>query len=175
MPNCTLAPMRRLSAHRLFRTGRFSIPFAALLLASPWAAANPVLFVFRIGQRKYDDAAIANLIAESQKPDTQKPVFVFEDENGVTQGHVFCILQITQGDDSLADRKVLCIDDLCMDAKARGQNIVKQLYEYTRAFAENRQCHSVTLHAWHDNENALGFYRKLGIQPLKTLMEQRPD
>ena len=124
--------------------------------------------IFRVGRRKYPDAELEKRLA-----DAQNPVFVYEDENGAVQGYVFCELQETQGHPSLAGRRVLYLDDLCVNAACRGQHIGKRLYEYVLEYARREQCDSLTLNVWQANESASGFYRKLGLAPLKTLMEQR--
>ena len=124
--------------------------------------------IFKPGQRKYSDAEIAALIA-----DESKPFFVFEDASGVVQGYALCEWQITQDQLSLMDRKVLYLDDLCVNAACRGQQIGQKLYDHVVAFAKARQCHSLTLHVWSANEGARKFYERLGLKPLKTLLEQR--
>ncbi|MCT8555558.1 GNAT family N-acetyltransferase [Glaesserella parasuis] len=124
--------------------------------------------IFQAGKRKYSDEEILALMA-----DEQKPIFVYEDENGSVQGYAFCIYQITQGIPALFDRKVLYIDDLCVDASQRGKKIGEKLYQYVVDFAKANACDSVTLHVWNDNQGAFRFYERLGLEPLKTLMEQK--
>lgn len=124
--------------------------------------------IFQAGKRKYSDEEILALMA-----DEQKPIFVYEDENGTVQGYAFCIYQIMQGIPALFDRKVLYIDDLCVDASQRGKKIGEKLYKYMVDFAKANACDSVTLHVWNDNQGAFRFYERLGLEPLKTLMEQK--
>ena len=124
--------------------------------------------IFQAGKRKYNDEEIVALLA-----DEQKPIFVYEDENGTVQGYAFCVYQITQGIPALFDRKVLYIDDLCVDASQRGKKIGEKLYQHVVAYAKENGCDSVTLHVWNDNQGAFRFYERLGLEPLKTLMEQK--
>ncbi len=124
--------------------------------------------IFQAGKRKYNDEEIVALLA-----DEQKPIFVYEDENGTVQGYAFCVYQITQGVPALFDRKVLYIDDLCVDASQRGKKIGEKLYQHVVAYAKENGCDSVTLHVWNDNQGAFRFYERLGLEPLKTLMEQK--
>ena len=124
--------------------------------------------IFQAGKRKYSDEEIVALLA-----DEQKPIFVYEDENGTVQGYAFCVYQITQGIPALFDRKVLYIDDLCVDASQRGKKIGEKLYQHVVAYAKENGCDSVTLHVWNDNQGAFRFYERLGLEPLKTLMEQK--
>ncbi|EEV24943.1 GNAT family N-acetyltransferase [Actinobacillus minor 202] len=124
--------------------------------------------IFQAGKRKYNDEEIVALLA-----DEQKPIFVYEDENGTVQGYAFCVYQITQGIPALFDRKVLYIDDLCVDASQRSKKIGEKLYQHVVAYAKENGCDSVTLHVWNDNQGAFRFYERLGLEPLKTLMEQK--
>ena len=63
------------------------------------------------------------------------------------------------------------LDDLCVDKQYRGQGIGKKLYGYAIEKAKEFGCYHLTLNVWHLNENAIKFYEKLGMKPLKTTME----
>ena len=124
--------------------------------------------LYKKGGRKYSDEEIAALIA-----DEGKVVFVYEDEARMVQAYAICFFQTTSGLPSLHERKVLFIDDLCVDASQRGKKIGEKLYRYVVDFARSSGCNSLTLYVANANGGALGFYEKLGMEPLKTLMEQR--
>lgn len=130
------------------------------------AQARPDIFVS--GKRKYQEKEIVALI---NHPD--KPVYVYEDKNGTVQAYAFCEYQFTPEAESLVKRKVLFIDDLCVDGSQRGKKIGEKLYQFLVETAKAAQCHSVTLYVWNENEGALRFYQRIGLEPLKTLMEQR--
>lgn len=130
--------------------------------------ANARPDIFLADKRKYSDDEILALIA-----DEQNPVFVYEDEQGVVQAYAFCVYQITQGVSSLVDRKVLFIDDLCVDVSQRGKKIGETLYQFVVNFAKETDCDSLTLNVWNENAGALRFYQRLGLTPLKTVMEQK--
>ena len=119
------------------------------------------------GGIKYTDAEILEIIA-----DDQRPVYVFAPE-GQVLGYVFCVFEETNETDSLRPVRTLYIDDLCVDETARGQHIGQRLYDRAVRLARDSGCARVTLHAWNFNEKAFGFYRKLGMAPLYTTMEQR--
>ena len=82
--------------------------------------------LYKKGGRKYSDEEIAALIA-----DEGKVVFVYEDEVRMVQAYAICFFQTTSGVPSLHERKVLFIDDLCVDASQRGKKIGEKLYRYT--------------------------------------------
>ena len=62
--------------------------------------------LFRAGAQKYDEAALNALLT-----DPNRPILAAEIE-GKLVGYAFCILQVTENDPVLCDRKVLYIDDL---------------------------------------------------------------
>lgn len=127
--------------------------------------------IFKIGAKKYTSKELEAIIANDMTP-----IFVCE-ENGVIAGYAFCIYQITQENSQLNYRKVLYIDDLCVDAPYRRQHIGKKLYEFVLRTAAENGCHSVTLNVWRVNAGAQAFYESMGMTPLKTTMEAfvRPE
>ena len=98
------------------------------------------------------------------------PVLVYDD--GGIKGYAFCVLEEQRDSDSLAERKSLYIDDVCVDEKERGKHIGKTLYEAVLALAREKDCYHVTLNVWTLNEGAMRFYEALGMTPLKVTMEK---
>ena len=121
--------------------------------------------LFRAGAQKYDEAALNALLT-----DPNRPILAAEIE-GKLVGYAFCILQITENDPVLCDRKVLYIDDLCVEETLRGQGIAGALYERVLEYARELGCNAVTLNVWCGNENAMKFYEKCGLKPQKIGME----
>ena len=121
--------------------------------------------LFRSGAQKYDEAALNALLT-----DPNRPILAAEIE-GKLVGYAFCILQITENDPVLCDRKVLYIDDLCVEETLRGQGIAGALYERVLEYARELGCDAVTLNVWCGNENAMKFYEKCGLKPQKIGME----
>ncbi|MBQ6383462.1 MAG: GNAT family N-acetyltransferase [Clostridia bacterium] len=123
--------------------------------------------LFRAGGIKYTDQELLDIL-----PDDSRPVFVCA-ENDQVLGYAFCILEDTPGTTSLQPVRTLYLDDLCVEASARGRHIGTRLYERVLLAARELGCSRVTLHAWNFNEKAFGFYEKLGMTPLYTAMEQK--
>ena len=121
--------------------------------------------LFRAGAQKYDEAALNALLT-----DPNRPILAAEIE-GKLAGYAFCILQVTENDPVLCDRKVLYIDDLCVEETLRGQGIAGALYERVLEYARELGCDAVTLNVWCGNENAMKFYEKCGLKPQKIGME----
>ena len=122
--------------------------------------------LFRSGAQKYDEADLEALLRDSCRP-----ILVAELEEKVA-GYAFCILQETKDDPVLRDRKVLYIDDLCVEATLRGKGIASALYERVLEYARELGCHSVTLNVWCGNDGAMAFYEKCGLKPQKIGMEK---
>ena len=129
------------------------------------AAARPDLY--RAGARKYSVEEVRAIIA-----DENQPVLVYQDEGGRVQGYAVCQFQVAAAHPALVERKVLYVDDLCVDESQRGRKIGEKLYRHLLDFARAHGCHSLTLHVMHGNDGAERFYRRLGMTPLKTLLEQ---
>ena len=122
--------------------------------------------LFRAGAQKYDEAALRRLL---ENPD--RPILAAE-EDGAMVGYAFCILQITKDDPVLCDRRVLYIDDLCVDENHRGQGIAGALYRRSLELAKELSCDAVTLNVWCGNDNAQRFYENCGLRQQKIGMEK---
>ncbi len=122
--------------------------------------------IFKPGCRKYTDEEIIAILNNEKTP-----VFVYDDVELGVLGYCFCIIKETYGDNILCDMKTLYIDDLCIDEAARGRQIGKALYEYTREYAKQIGCYNLTLNVWECNPGAKRFYEKMGLIPQKTIME----
>ena len=121
--------------------------------------------LFRAGAQKYDEAALCRLLA-----DKNRPILIAEADETVL-GYAFSILQVTENDPVLRDRKVLYIDDLCVDENVRGRGVATALYDAVLAYARELACDAVTLNVWCGNDRAMKFYVKSGLKPQKVGME----
>lgn len=121
--------------------------------------------LFHAGAQKYDEEALKVLLK-----DDSRPIFAAV-RDGRVIGYAFCILQETKGEPALADRRVLYIDDLCVDETVRGGGVAKALYDHTCDYARSLHCDAVTLNVWCGNDRAMHFYEKCGLKPQKIGME----
>ena len=121
--------------------------------------------LFRAGAQKYNEADLEKLLADPDRP------ILIADIDGQVAGYAFCILQVTENDPVLCDRKVLYIDDICVDENCRGRGIATTLYEKVVAYAKSIGCHAVTLNVWCGNDSAMKFYEKCGMSRQKIGME----
>ena len=122
--------------------------------------------LFRAGAQKYDEAALRRLL---ENPD--RPILAAE-KDGAMVGYAFCILQITRDDPVLCDRRVLYIDDLCVDENHRGRGIAGALYRRSLELAKELSCDAVTLNVWCGNDSAQRFYENCGLRQQKIGMEK---
>ena len=120
--------------------------------------------LFRAGAQKYNEGDLEALLR-----DPDRPIFI-ADQDGAVVGYCFCILQVTENNPVLCDRKVLYIDDLCVEETLRGQGIATKLYDHTLEYARSLGCDAVTLNVWYGND-ALAFYEKCGMRFQKIGME----
>jgi len=121
--------------------------------------------LFRSGAQKYNETDLTDLLADPSRP------ILIADIDGQVAGYAFCILQVTENNPVLCDRRVLYIDDICVDENRRGRGIATALYEKVLEYAKTIGCHSVTLNVWCGNDSAMKFYEKCGMKPQKIGME----
>lgn len=120
--------------------------------------------LFRSGAQKYNEADLEELLKDPSRP------ILIADEGGTVAGYAFCIVQVTENHPVLRDRKVVYIDDLCVDEGHRRQGIAKKLYDRVLTFAREMGCHAVTLNVWYGNDAQI-FYEKCGMKFQKIGME----
>ena len=121
--------------------------------------------IFRSGAQKYNEAQL-----ETMLDDPENPIFVAHDGEKVL-GYGFCFLQKYESDPVLTDRRVLYLDDLCVDESCRGQQVGQKIFDHICSYAKEKNYHSVTLNVWSCNPGAMKFYEKMGMKPQKIGME----
>ena len=120
--------------------------------------------LFKSNTTKYDEQELETLLG-----DVSKPIFVYDD--GEVLGYAFCQITEMKDDRLLQDRKILYIDDLCVDEAVRGKHIGKALFDFVRGYAKSIGCLAITLNVWEGNDSAIRFYQNMGMQPQKIGME----
>ena len=122
--------------------------------------------LFKANATKYTPDELKEIL----KDDT-RPVFGYTDTEDKVIGYAFCVLQQYKDHNIMTDIKTLYIDDICVDASARGQHVGRSLYEYVLAYARSIGCYNVTLNVWSCNPTAMQFYENCGLKPYKVGME----
>ena len=121
--------------------------------------------IFKEGT-KYNKEQLINLLN-----DDKRPIYIYIDNEEVL-GYIFLELNEYSGN-NLVERKEIYIDDLCVDENKRGLGIGKKLFNFVKEYAKSNNYSSITLNVWEGNINAIKFYQKLGMLPLKTYMEYK--
>ncbi|MDD5852075.1 MAG: GNAT family N-acetyltransferase, partial [Galactobacillus timonensis] len=91
------------------------------------AQGRPDIFV--PNTTKYTDEELVKMIS-----DPRTPIFVY-DEDGTVLGYAFCIYKERAHSNNMTDIRTLFIDDLCVDAAARGKHVGESLYHYVKDYA----------------------------------------
>ena len=125
-------------------------------------AARPDLFA--PAGTKYSAAELEKIISDSDSP-----VFVYED-GGSILGYIFCRIE-HHSEINEIPHKTLYVDDLCVDANARGKHVGTHLYHFAKEFARKEGCYNLTLHVWEGNDGAKAFYESMGMKPQYTSLE----
>lgn len=120
--------------------------------------------LFRQGGRKYTDEELRVLLQ-----DKNRPILVAVDEKGWVEGYAFCILEEHGG--AMTDHRTLYLDDLCVDSTCRGRHVGSRLYRAALDLARELGCYNLTLNVWSCNPEAMAFYERMGLKPLKVGME----
>lgn len=123
--------------------------------------------LFRRGSRKYSDEELLCILK-----DETRPIFVYEEDNAVL-GYAFCKVVDHAGDPVTTGYKNIFVDDLCVDEAARGRGIGGELMRYVFEWARKGGAYNVTLNVWCGNEDAIRFYRALGMREQRLCMEIR--
>lgn len=123
--------------------------------------------LFRSGGRKYNDDELRVLLKDSERP-----ILVAEDENGLVLGYAFCIFQRHKDEGSFHDLTTLYLDDLCVDECYRGRHVGRALYDAVLDLARDTGCYNVTLNVWAENPSAKRFYEHCGLQVQKIGLEK---
>lgn len=122
--------------------------------------------IFISGTTKYRKEELFDIVS-----DPKTPVFVAEGEDGEIKGYAFCKILQPPFSTNMQKIKTLFIDDLCVDENCRGEKVGKRLFEYVKEFAKDNGCYDVTLNVWAGNDNAIAFYKKMGMFVKETQME----
>lgn len=73
----------------------------------------------------------------------------------------------------MKDRKILHIENICVDEKHQKKGIGKKLYEQIVQLAKEKNIDNIELMVWGFNENAINFYKNLGMNIKNIKFEQK--
>ncbi|HOD92311.1 MAG TPA: GNAT family N-acetyltransferase [Clostridia bacterium] len=112
-----------------------------------------------------------------KKPDEYIAVAV--DDKDKVAGYIFCLFETRKNHLFMQDRKLLYIDDFCVDDDKKGTGIGSLLFEHILAYAKNEHYDAIELHVWEFNESAMHFYEKHGFttkyRRMELLLDDKSD
>lgn len=73
----------------------------------------------------------------------------------------------------MKDRKILHIENICIDENHQKKGIGKKLYEQIVQLAKEKNIDNIELMVWGFNENAINFYNNLGMNIKNLRFEQK--
>ncbi len=128
------------------------------------AAIRPDIFI--PGTTKYTPGELEGMIG-----DDARPIYAAVDEEDTVIGYAFCQLKEQPFTNNMVPFRSLFIDDLCVDAAARGQHVGQTLFEYLKEEARRLGCYEITLNVWQGNTGAERFYEKMGMKTKERQLE----
>ena len=128
------------------------------------AGIRPDIFVS--GTTKYSPKELSVMLR-----DESRPVYVAAGGDVQVLGYAFCQVRQPPFTSTMIPVTTLFIDDFCVEEKARGQHIGRQLFAHVKDEARRLGCREITLNVWEGNDAALRFYRAMGFRPRETQME----
>lgn len=128
------------------------------------ATIRPDIFINNT--TKYTKDELLEILA-----DDKRPVYVAVDDDACVYGYAFCILEEQPFHTNMVPFTSLYIDDLCVDAAARGMHVGQKLFTHVKKEAKRLGCYEITLNVWEGNDSARAFYEKMGLTVKETTME----
>ena len=129
------------------------------------AGIRPDIFI--AGTTKYTPEELKKMFA-----DENDLIYVAVDDRDEVLGYAFCCKESRPFSHNMVQFTSLFIDDLCVDAAARGKHVGESLFHYVKDYARANGFYHVTLNVWSFNEKAIGFYEAMGLKPMEYVMEE---
>ncbi|MCI5774286.1 MAG: GNAT family N-acetyltransferase [Erysipelotrichaceae bacterium] len=127
------------------------------------AAIRPDIFI--PNTTKYQYAQLSAMIN-----DQDKPIIVACDELDQVVGYAFCLFEKIDHP-FMHQRKLLYVDDICVNKKFQHQHIGTMIFTSIKQLAITHDCDTITLNVWEGNDQAWHFYQKMGMTKRKTMLE----
>ena len=91
--------------------------------------------------------------------------------DGIIDGYVFASVKHVRNHPTYMDFDTFYIDDLCVAESYRRHGIASALFERCITQVREAGCHSIELGVYCFNEDAIAFYRNMGMKPVMQRME----
>lgn len=109
---------------------------------------------------------------DARLADPQHTVLIAEDGNKMV-GYVFAWVQKIRNHPTYHDFDVFYIDDICVEKAHHRKGIGRMLFEVCKEKANKLKCQRIELGVYAFNENAIAFYKSMGMTERMIRMECR--
>lgn len=103
------------------------------------------------------------------KDENAKVILAISEDRAI--GYSIFEIKVTPNRDNLVYRKIIYVDDICVDENYRGKGIGKKLFKYISEYGKGVGAHSLELSVWEFNKGAIDFYNKMGMDTKNRRME----
>lgn len=100
-------------------------------------------------------------------------IIVASDEKKNVYGVVIYKFKTIENHNNLKNAKILWIEELGIKKEFQKQGIGKLLMQKVKEIAKEEKCHRLELNCWKFNQNAIEFYKKIGMQEQRINMEMK--
>ena len=100
-------------------------------------------------------------------------LYLVAESNENVVGICFSTIKIITDNRILNDKKIVYIENICVDVNERKKGIGKMLYNETIKIAKNIKANSIELMVWKFNEEAINFYKNLGMEIKNISFEKK--
>lgn len=111
-------------------------------------------------------------VAINEINDIDKKFIIATDDTSKIYGLLLCKIKEVKEHINLKDSKILWIEELGVDKKYRKNGIGKQLMKEAEKIAKKLKCERIELNCWEFNENAINFYKNIGMKIQRKIMEK---
>ena len=123
--------------------------------------------IFISDQPKYDEDGVKRLI------DDENTFVLTAVEDGKVIGYMIAILNKGENHPHIRRIKTLYIDDICVDKAHARSGVGTALFEEAKRMGKDLGCERIDLNVWAFNEDAIGFYEKMGMTVSRMHMEYK--
>jgi len=99
-------------------------------------------------------------------------IFIAEEDNKIIGLCIFNI-RVIKDHQMFFDMVNIEIENICVDEKYRKKGIGKKLLEKVKIYAKENNIKNIELSVWEFNENALKFYKNMGMETRIRRMEYK--
>ena len=100
-------------------------------------------------------------------------LYLVAESNENVVGICFSTIKIITDNRILNDKKIVYSENICVDVNERKKGIGKMLYNETIKIAKNIKANSIELMVWKFNEEAINFYKNLGMEIKNIRFEKK--